>query len=290
MPKLGVMTMTHGVPAGPQALQHPSNVALVQHLKDLDLPFPHVHGFMQIPGKIQPAIDELTSQGVDLVVGIFLYPWSTNNEIANTYAELGFGPRPEGYEFPYTPVTTNAEVILSRPLKPHPLIVDVLQDRLLEVAQNPKDEVALVWIHGEMNWPSIRYHHYLWIEAMVRMLKKRAVFKDVDWATHYPTDNTAEISRALVERNGGARLIATHVMTEDSYFNNEHFPHGVAEGLGEGGNYAVNQKPMLPHPAWGDYIMGMLAETLRDHDMAHLIPDAVRGRLREMGNTARAIT
>jgi hypothetical protein len=36
--------------------------------------------------------------------------------------------------------------------------------------------------------------------------------------------------------------------------------------------------------------MGMLAETLRDHDMAHLIPDAVRGRLREMGNTARAIT
>lgn len=290
MTTLGVMTMTHGVPAGPKALEHPSNVALVQHLKDLDLPFPLVHGFMQIPGMIQPAVDQLTAQGVDLIVGVFLYPNSCNNEIANTWAELGFGVAPEGYTFPHNPVRTDATVVLSRPLHAHPLLADVLVDRLLEVSTSPAEEVALIWIHGEMSYPSIRLHHDIWIEPLTRIVRRRGIFKDVAWATHYPTDNTAEVARALVERNGGARLVATHVMTEDSYFNNEHFPHGVAEGLGEGGNYAVNTRPMLPHPAWRDYILGKVAETLRDNDMAELIPEAARTRLREMGSTPRRIT
>jgi sirohydrochlorin cobaltochelatase len=271
--KVGMLTLSHGLPAGPQAMQHPVNVFVKEYLEGLGLPVPYVHDYCQIPGRLQPAIDQLTAQGVDTVAVVFLYPPSTNRELQNPRAELGFAEPPQGWKFPFNPVKTDARILLGRTLGTHPLLVDILEERLRAVSTDPANEVAHFIIHGDQAYPSHALHEQK-SEELARLLQRRGTWSEVSWSTFYPEPNTEQVCRAILERTG-KKIVATTTMLEDTYFNREKLPAGLF-ALPEG-SYAFNPEPLLPHPAVRPYLLFCLAETLREHGLADLVPDEARG-------------
>ncbi|GIW11771.1 MAG: hypothetical protein KatS3mg061_2828 [Dehalococcoidia bacterium] len=273
MAQVGLLTVSHGLPAGPRAMEHPVNVFVKGYLEELGLPVPHVHDYCQIPGRLQPAIDQLTAQGVDLVVVVFLYPTSTNREIQNPRAELGFADPPTDWSFPFNPVTTSARILLGRTLGTHPLLADILVDRLLEVASDPPNEVAHFIIHGDQRYPS-HWLHEQKAEELARLIRRRGLFADVTWSTFYPEPTTEQVCREVRARTG-KRIVATTTMLEDTYFNQEKLPAGLFRL--PAGSYAYNPKPLLPHPAIRPYLLFCLAETLREQGYPELVPEEARG-------------
>ncbi|MCS7002756.1 MAG: hypothetical protein NZ518_07905, partial [Dehalococcoidia bacterium] len=96
MAKVGLLTMTHGVT---EAADHPSNLAVIAAMEQAHWGVPMRHNFMQVAPHLQPGVAALEAEGCDVIVGVMLYPLTTNKEAGKTLVELGVRKGTFKYQF-----------------------------------------------------------------------------------------------------------------------------------------------------------------------------------------------
>ncbi|MCS6800618.1 MAG: hypothetical protein RMM58_10260 [Chloroflexota bacterium] len=263
--RLGILTMTHGT--GEE--DSPSNLDVQRYIEEMQFPVPTRHGFIQAGRHLQPAVEWLNQQKVTVIVAVILYPLSNNKEVGKAYVEMGLKPGRLKYEF--YPVTTEATIYPSKLMEAHPLLADVTQSRLLEISQDPANEIGIYVTHGEFT-PSGRRLHDGSADEMLSIIRKRGIFFDVRRASINPKDETLPLARELLQT--GKTLLFTHGFTERSEFTESYIPSQLAQ-LPEG-SYRWNSTPLLPHPAMREYILFRVAETLFANGRADLVFDEAR--------------
>lgn len=257
--------MTHGT--GDE--DSPSNLAVQQYIQDMGFPVPTRHGFIQSGRHLQPAVEWLNHHDVTVIVAVILYPLSNNKEVGKAFVEMGLKPGRLKYEF--YPVSTPATIYPSKLLEAHPLLADVIQSRLLEISEDPSNEIGMYVTHGEFSPAGRRYHDGAADETLA-IIRDRGIFHDVRRASINPKDETLPLARALLET--GKTLLFTHGFTERSAFTESYIPRQLAE-LPEG-SYRWNSTPLLPHPAMRQYVLFRVAETLYANDRGDLVFDEAR--------------
>lgn len=127
---------------------------------------------MANPYSMQPAIDSLEARGVEQIVVVPLFVSSFSPIIRQNEFLLGLrdsladAPMPpmahemtddmmammdhssHGEEFELKPLDINAEVIMTNPLDDHPLVAQILMDRIQAVSDDPANETLLLVAHG----------------------------------------------------------------------------------------------------------------------------------------------
>ncbi|MCS7002755.1 MAG: hypothetical protein NZ518_07900 [Dehalococcoidia bacterium] len=258
--------MTHGVSV---SVDHPINVAVVAAMEREHWGVPMRHGFMQVPPHLRPAVAALEAEGCDVIVGVVLYPVSTNQEAGKTFVELGV--RNGTFKPPFFPIETRARIVVSKMMEAHPLLVDILESNLREISTNPAEEVGLIAIHGEF-WPGPRYYNEGSTAEMARMLTARGLFSEVRHAPLNPKRRMLAVMREMIAHTG-KRLLVTHAFTEVNVFTKRDIPNALKK-LPEG-SYCWNPRPMIPCPAMVDYCLFRAAEALRAYGMGDLVwPEA----------------
>jgi sirohydrochlorin ferrochelatase len=180
--------------------------------------------------------------------------------------------KPGKLKYEFYPVTTKATILPSKLMEAHPLLADVTQARLLEISQDPANEIGIYVTHGEFSASGRRYHDGA-ADEMLGIIRERGIFHDVRRASINPKDETLPLARELLETTGKT-LLFTHGFTERSAFTEDYIPHQLSQ-LPEG-SYRWNSTPLLPHPAIRQYVLFRVAETLLANDRADLLFDEAR--------------
>lgn len=127
---------------------------------------------MANPFSMQPAIDSLEARGIDQIVVVPLFVSSFSPIIRQNEYLLGLrdsladAPMPpmahemtdemmammdhssHGEELELKPLRVNAEVKMTNPLDDHPLVAEILMDRIEAVSDDPSEETLLLVAHG----------------------------------------------------------------------------------------------------------------------------------------------
>ncbi|MCK9906288.1 hypothetical protein MXD63_40655, partial [Frankia sp. Cpl3] len=92
-------------------------------------------------------------------------------------------------------IETSAEIVYCSPMDDHPLIVEILLERVRELSVNPSSEVLLLVGHGADDGE----YHRKWEEVLQRIaltIRQRLGFKGASYGTLHP-DNFANRARAV---------------------------------------------------------------------------------------------
>jgi len=248
--KTGVLVIAHGSPS--EIWNQPVRDTVAQ----VCLPYPVELGFLEfVEGEtIQDAVDRLENQGVDeIIVSVIAFISSYSNHIEEIKYLLGL-PYDEDVvdeEELGPPVESDAEFILSNAIDDHPLIAQVLCDRVRELSTNPSEEIVVITAHGAETKEDIAK----WSENMqslaarmkwelgVKDVRHSYVFPDVvEWGEPYLRDVVEE---AMIEGN----VIVIPLMISEGFFTQRYIPMQL-EGL----NYVYNGKTLSPHPGLARWI------------------------------------
>ncbi|MFV1885138.1 MAG: sirohydrochlorin chelatase [Balneola sp.] len=135
---------------------------------------------------MQPAITKLEEKGVKTIVAVQLFVSSYSPIIRQNEYLLGFrdsladAPMPmmihdmENHRMTMKmpenlqPLKINADVILTKPLDGHPLVAEILLDRIEELSINPSKETVLLVAHG----PNSESDNDMWVETSNSLAKQ----------------------------------------------------------------------------------------------------------------------
>lgn len=202
--------------------------------KKLQIVYPVVIGFLDGVGEegIQGALLRLKESGVKqvLVIPLFVCSGSSHIEEIRSLLRFGEGKRVSRWE----------EMILywEEPLNDHPLVIEILKERIQNMSKNLEEEVLMLVAHGSR----VREKQDIW-EAMVAriafQLKKEFGFKGVTYATIHP--NTLKRRARMVSRKHSLLILPLFLC--EGYYTNTFIPEQLA-----GITYRYDQRPYFPHP------------------------------------------
>jgi len=161
-----------------------------------------------------------------------------------------------------------SEIILAKPLDAHPLVAEIIFDRISELSVNPKNETILIVAHG----PNDEQDNKNWVKTIdnladqIRTIQseKGNKFKQIFGLTVRDDANPAiyeqakEQLRTLVSQSGkdGDVIVIPLLLSQG----------GVEEGFLkrlEGLNYEWSGKTLLPHPNITKFIQISVEEALK---------------------------
>lgn len=235
MEKTGILIIGHGS-------SNPSWVDMVDDsARMLKADVPIVTCFLEIvEGRlIEDGIRELEKQGVKRIIAIPLFVASGSTHIDEIGIMLGVKqPDQVALDEPIEPIRTHAEIVYCPPMDDHPLIVDILEERIRELTTNPSEEVLLLVGHGadegeyHQQWESV-------LQKLAVSLRERCHLKGASYGTLHP-NNLRTRAQAVARKN---RTIVIPLFLSEGYFTKKIIPSEL-EGL----SYLYNGKSYLPHP------------------------------------------
>lgn len=188
---------------------------------------------------IEDGVRELERKGVERIIAIPLFVASGSTHIDEIGCLLGVIKADQvmfGEEI--SPILTEAEIIYCPPMDDHPLIVDIVEQRIRELSVNPDEEVLLLVGHGADEG----VYHAKWEAVLKRLavtLRGRLKLKGASYGTLHP-DNLHKRAQAVTRKN---RTIVIPLFLSEGYFTKRVIPSRL-EGL----SYVYNGKSYLPHP------------------------------------------
>ncbi len=233
---------------------------------------------MANPKTMQAAIDKLEAQGVTRIVVVPLFVSSYSPIIRQTEYLLGLRDKladpplimsKDKEKVELKPLKFESEIILTRPLDDHPLVADILCDRILELSRNPSNETVIIVAHG----PNDEQDNEKWIEtidSLISQIKDRlsgesVQFKQIfgltlrDDAEVAIYEKAKEQLRSLVLQSSkeGDVIVVPLLLARGG------IEKGVVERL-EGLNYKWNGHTLLPHPNITKFIQLSVKKALED--------------------------
>lgn len=252
MRKTGILIIGHGS-------SNPSWVEMVdQAVQELKTDAPIATCFLEmVEGRlIEDGIRALEEQGVERIVAIPLFVASGSTHIDEIGCLLGVqSPNEAMQEEGIEAIPTKAEIVYCPPMDDHPLILDILEQRIGELTVNPGEETLLLVGHGADDGE----YHAKWEQVMQSMavtLRKRFGFKGVSYGTLHP-DNLRSRAEALSRKN---KTIVVPLFLSEGYFTKRVIPSRL-EGL----SYTYSGKTYLPHPNISHWLQDVIDRELQEN-------------------------
>ncbi|MBU9723564.1 MULTISPECIES: sirohydrochlorin chelatase [Bacillaceae] len=232
--KTGVLVIAHGS----------RDITWVNLIEDtiekVNISYPITIGYLElVEGKSIPeAVDHLVSQGIKRIIAVPLFISSGSTHLEEIQYSLGIIPTSRiQTELPR--MKHNVDIIWCDPMNHHPLILDILSERVNHLSENPANEVVMLVAHGSAHegfqekWEDM-------LREMTSVLKKTFEFSNVIYGTLRP-DTVREKAKTVPNNRS---LLVIPVFLSEGYFTRNVIPKKLV-----GIDYRWSGKTYLPHPS-----------------------------------------
>ncbi|RXT07805.1 sirohydrochlorin chelatase [Ammoniphilus sp. CFH 90114] len=243
--KTGVLVISHGSPDQGWIDQIEMSVRQAA----IDLPVETVY-LEAVPGKsIEEGIQRLERSGINCILTVPLFLTMGSTHLHEIQYALGLIPR--------SPIPTDLEVIPSKarfiwcsPLESHPLVKEILIERIRSLSMDPSRESLLLIGHGS----EVEGFHQRWEQLMSTLIddiKERFGFREVSYATFHP-DRIRERAGELSKKG---RLIVVPFFLSEGYFTKIAIPRRL-----QGVESHYSGEALLPHPLISTWLTGTVKD------------------------------
>ncbi|AKB33386.1 N-acetylmuramoyl-L-alanine amidase [Methanosarcina siciliae HI350] len=243
-PTTGILVVAHGSP------EDEWNQPVRDAVEGIDCPYPVELGFLEfVEGEdIGTAVASLEEQGVEHIITVPIFVASASGHIEEIKYILGIPSsitEEEAIEEGLEVVSHNAEIEMTSALDDHPLVAEILDDRIATVSQQADQEIVVLVAHGTSDAEDLA----VWknnLESLGQQLKENYQFLDVDYGfVAMGEPNARAVVEAQQAENPGASVIVMPVMLSEGTFTGTTIPE-VLTGL----TYVYpeeGQRSLLPH-------------------------------------------
>ncbi len=177
------------------------------------------------------------------MVVVPLFASAGSNHVTEIRAMLGLTPWP-AWETEQVRIPVRARILWCPPLEDHSLVEQIVGQRAMELAKDPRKEALLLVGHGS-DWPGCQERWEKLLRRMTFRLQNRYAFAAAGYATLRP-DTLREQVVALSEKG---EVIVLPLFVSQGYFTRKAIPARLAEL-----SYRSNGRAYLPHPLIADWI------------------------------------
>ncbi|HIH95609.1 TPA: hypothetical protein HA338_16920, partial [Methanosarcina acetivorans] len=243
-PTTGILVVAHGSP------EDEWNQPVRDAVEGIDCPYPVELGFLEfVEGEdIGTAVASLEEQGVEHIITVPIFVASASGHIEEIKYILGISSsitEEDAIEEGLEVVSHNAEIEMTSALDDHPLVAEILDDRIATVSQQADQEIVVLVAHGTSEEEDLK----VWknnLASLGQQLKENYQFLDVDYGfVAMGEPNVRAVVEAQQAENPGASVIVMPVMLSEGTFTSTTIPE-VLSGL----TYlypAEGQRSLLPH-------------------------------------------
>ena len=185
----------------------------------------------------------LEASGAKRIVVVPLFASAGSNHVTEIQAMLGLTPWPS-WETEQVSIPVRARILWCPPLEDHSLVEQIVGQRAMELAKDPRKEALLLVGHGS-DWPGCQERWEKLLRRMTFRLQNRYAFSAAGYATLRP-DTLREQVLALSEKG---EVIVLPLFVSQGYFTRKAIPARLAEL-----SYRYNGSAYLPHPLIADWI------------------------------------
>ncbi|MDQ0256611.1 sirohydrochlorin ferrochelatase [Evansella vedderi] len=209
-------------------------------VEQLALEVPISIGYLElVEGKSIPeAVRSLERQGATVIIAVPLFICSGSTHLEEIKYSLGVTSHCR-IETSLEKIHPAAEIIWCDAMDDHPLMIEILLERVKELSEEPAKEVVMLVAHGSEK-PGF---HHLWeftLKQMTHAVKSRFPFHDVIYGTLHP-DTVAEQAQLIVSAH--KKLLVVPVFLSEGYFTKKVIPQKLA-----GIDFQWSGRTFLPHP------------------------------------------
>jgi len=269
MSKTAVLVIAHGSP-------DPDWLALVESAVrqcriDLPLRVAYLGG---VEGRsIQDEVTRLEEAGARRLVVVPLFASAGSNHVGEIRSMLGLDAWPSG-ETELLRVVVRARILWCPPLEDHPVVEQIVAQRIAELSTDPGQESLVLVGHGS-DLPGC---HERWEKLLLRLsfrLQNRFSFAAAGYATLRP-DTLREQARLLAEKGD---VIVLPLFVSQGYFTRRAIPERL-QGL----SYRYDGSAYLPHPLIAEWLTQSIRLALvSDHFTQRSVYENGREKAVEMG-------
>lgn len=283
--RVGVLIVTHG-----GSLTDEWGELFLEAIREAAIPLPTkiawlLPGKLAIPtlsakikslvqGKLDEALESLEAEKLEKIVVVSFFVSSYGTEQDRLKYLLGLEPVPEGgpdcQGFDSRQILKPKEKIVLTPgMDDHPLVVEILLERALELTREPKNDAILIITRRS----TARYleQKKISLNSLADKLKEQGGFRDVrfgfvldikqsfvpDSIRNEETNNIQE-TVAVLNANVKGSVIVLPLFLSDGTLNREEVPRIIA-GLG----CLYNPKTLLPHRNVSRWLKEMVAKGVK---------------------------
>ncbi len=193
---------------------------------------------------ITDEVERLEREGVETIVAVPLFVTSGSTHISEIRGMLGLEPEAV-FSKADRPVSTRSRILWCPPLEDHPLVEQIVSERLRTLSVDPQRESLLLIGHGS-DLPGYRERWERLLHRLMIRLQNRFSFSAAGHATLRP-DTVAARAWQLAE-NGG--LIVLPLFVSQGYFTRCVIPERLA-----GVRCRYDGSAYLPHPLISEWIV-----------------------------------
>lgn len=185
---------------------------------------------------IEGTLARFLQKGVDEALVIPLFVCSGSAHLEEIRSILGFGEVEAGESF--FGEEKGIRLTWTEPLDDHPLIRQILRERIQQLSSNPREEVLMLVAHGSEE-EGKREEWVTMVARIASSIGKEFSFAGATYATIHP-DNLRK--RALLASRFH-RLIVVPLFICSGYYTGDFIPKQL-----EGVNHQYDGRSYLPHP------------------------------------------
>lgn len=239
MAHTAVLVIAHGSP-DPDWLEL-VEIAVRQCPSDLPIRVAYLGG---VPGRsIEDEWKRLEAAGAHRIVVVPLFVTAGSSHVGEIRSMLGLDPWPKG-ETDLVWVAPQARILWCPPLEDHPLVEEIVVQRVKAIASNPRQEALLLVGHGsDLPIGQARWERLL--HRLTLRLQNRVPFAAAGYATLRP-DTLREKACTLAEKGD---LVVLPLFVSQGYFTRKGIPQRL-DGL----SYRYEGSAYLPHPLIAEWI------------------------------------
>lgn len=249
MSKTGLLVLAHGS-------SNPDWVRLVeQAVANVTFAGPMEIGFLEMveARSIPVALQSMEEQGVERIIVVPLFVSSGSTHIEELRTLLGVAE--ESLVSPdVTSLEVNAEIQFTAPMDDHPLIMELVHERVMELSTDPAEEVVVLVGHGS-DLPGFRETWEQGLKQCAQHLLEQNAFAG---ATCAMTMDKHELRQRVAFLCTEYRVLVMPMFLSEGYFTRKVIPSRI-EGLS---NVNYSGRAFLPSPLIARWIEAMVAESI----------------------------
>lgn len=249
--KVGVLLIAHGSP------ERMWNGPVQKIVKMVNLPYPVELGFLEyVPDQtIEQAVAKLRAKGADEIIAIPLFISSYSNHIEEIKYILKLRKEPPQGAEKLHPLRSDAHFILTPAFDAHPLIGEILRDRVKELSVSQKNEIVVLTAYGAETEENLaRWNEQL--ASLATQLKKQLGLKDVKYGYIFK-GRSPYLREVVKEEAKRGRVIVIPIMVSAGFFTEKRIPQ-ILKNL----SYRYNGSPLAPDRRLARWVEVMVNNTL----------------------------
>jgi sirohydrochlorin cobaltochelatase len=192
---------------------------------------------------IADEVRRLKRMGADGIIAVPLFVTAGSSHVSEIQYMLGLLPS-AGFPTDAQPIAVDTRIVWAPPLEDHPIVEEIVAQRVQALTEDPAREALLLIGHGS-EWPGFRERWERLLKRMAVRLQNRFAFSAAWYATLRP-DTVAERARLLAREH---RLVVVPLFVSQGYFTRQAIPARLADCA-----YRYAGDTYLPHPLVSDWI------------------------------------